>query len=316
MRTRIVFMGTPDFACGILKALSEMPIELVGVVSQPDKKVGRQQQLRKTPVHQLAEELHVPLLQPQKIRTEYEEVLALRPDLIVTCAYGQMIGEEVLQAPRYGCINVHASLLPQYRGGAPIHTAIINGETETGVTIQRMVKKMDAGDILAMKKVPIEWEDTTEILHDKLMVAGAELLKEMLMEYLAGNLVPVAQDERQVSFAWNIQPWQEQIDFSKSGKEIYNQIRGLISWPVGYGRAEGQKLKFWGVRFRPQSSGQSSGTIVGFDEEGMVVAAGDQSVVITELQPEGKKRMSARDFYNGKGREWIGRRFEPVPHHE
>ena len=150
MKTRVLFMGTPDFACGILQALAELPfVELVGVVSQPDKKVGRQQKLQPTPVHALAQQMALPVLQPEKIRTEYAEVLALNPELIVTCAYGQMVPEAVLNAPKYGCINVHASLLPKYRGGSPMHTAIIQGETESGVTIMQMVKKMDAGDMLA-----------------------------------------------------------------------------------------------------------------------------------------------------------------------
>ena len=313
MKTRVLFMGTPDFACGILQALAELPfVELVGVVSQPDKKVGRQQKLQPTPVHALAQQMALPVLQPEKIRTEYAEVLALNPELIVTCAYGQMVPEAVLNAPKYGCINVHASLLPKYRGGSPMHTAIIQGETESGVTIMQMVKKMDAGDMLAVKKVAIEAEDTTEVLHDKLMAAGAALLKECLLDYIEGRITPVPQDEAQVSFAWNITKEQERIDFSKSGWQIYNQIRGLISWPVGYGVIAGQKMKFWGVRYREEKSGKPSGTILGFDETGMQVAAGEGMLIVTELQMEGKKRVSARDFYNGKGKQLIGCQFEAL----
>lgn len=306
-------MGTPEFACGILQALTQLPfVELVGVVSQPDKKVGRQQKLQMTPVHALAEQLGLPVLQPQKIRTDYAEVLDLQPELIVTCAYGQMVPEAVLNAPKHGCINVHASLLPKYRGGSPIHTAIIQGETESGVTIMQMVKKMDAGDMLAVKKVAIDEEDTTEMLHDKLQAAGSALLKECLLDYLEGRITPIAQDETQVSFAWNITKEQEQIDFSQTGRQIYNQIRGLISWPVGYGVIAGQKMKFWGVRYREDETEQPSGTILGFDEMGMLVAAGGAMIVITELQMEGKKRVSAKDFYNGKGKQLIGCRFESV----
>lgn len=313
MKTRVLFMGTPEFACGILQALTQLPfVELVGVVSQPDKKVGRQQKLQMTPVHALAEQLGLPVMQPQKIRTDYAEVLDLHPELIVTCAYGQMVPEAVLNAPKHGCINVHASLLPKYRGGSPIHTAIIQGELESGVTIMQMVKKMDAGDMLAVRKVAIDEADTTEMLHDKLQVAGADLLKECLLDYLEGRITPIAQDETQVSFAWNITKEQEQIDFSKTGRQIYNQIRGLISWPVGYGVIAGQKMKFWGVRYREDKTEQPSGTILGFDGMGMLVAAGGAMIVITELQMEGKKRVSAKDFYNGKGKQLIGCRFEPV----
>ncbi|MCH1940569.1 methionyl-tRNA formyltransferase [Holdemania massiliensis] len=313
MKTRVLFMGTPEFACGILQALTQLPfVELVGVVSQPDKKVGRQQKLQMTPVHALAEQLGLPVLQPQKIRTDYAEVLDLQPELIVTCAYGQMVPEAVLNAPKHGCINVHASLLPKYRGGSPIHTAIIQGETESGVTIMQMVKKMDAGDMLAVKKVAIDEEDTTEMLHDKLQAAGSALLKECLLDYLEGRITPIAQDETQVSFAWNITKEQEQIDFSQTGRQIYNQIRGLISWPVGYGVIAGQKMKFWGVRYREDKTEQPSGTILGFDEMGMLVAAGGVMIVITELQMEGKKRVGAKDFYNGKGKQLIGCRFESV----
>lgn len=306
-------MGTPDFACGILRALSQLPfIELAGVVSQPDKKVGRQQKIQMTPVHALAQELGLTVLQPESIRTDYAQILDLKPQLIVTCAYGQMLPEAVLTAPEHGCINVHASLLPKYRGGSPIHTAIIRGETETGVTIVQMVKKMDAGSMLAKKTVQIDETDTTEILHDKLMAAGSELIQEMLEAYLEGKIMPEPQDEAQVCFAWNISKAQEQIDFSKSGREIYNQIRGLISWPVGYGILDGLKIKFWGVRYRESNSTQASGTILGFDQEGMEVAAGEGIVVITELQPEGKKRITAGDFYNGRGKQLIGKAFEAV----
>ena len=313
MKTRVVFMGTPDFACGILTALSQLDfIELVGVVSQPDKKVGRQQKIRMTPVHALAEELHIPVFQPEKIRTDYQPLLDMKPQLIVTCAYGQMVPEVVLNAPEHGCINVHASLLPKYRGGSPIHTAIIEGETESGVTIMQMVKKMDAGDMFAVKRVPIHREDTTEILHDRLMEAGSTLIKEMLQDYIAGKVKGVPQDESQVTYAWNISKQQEQIDFSQDGLRIYNQMRGLISWPVGYGIIEGQKMKFWSVSYREKNSGKPSGTVLGFDEEGMLVAAGEATIAVRELQMEGKKRVSARDFHNGKGKTLIGHCFEAV----
>lgn len=312
MKPRVVFMGTPDFACAILDSLMKCPVEVVGVVSQPDKKVGRDQQIRETPVHKRANEYLIPVVQPEKIKLDFQAVLDFQPDLIVTCAYGQLVPQEVLDCPKYGCINVHASLLPKYRGGAPIHYAIIKGESQSGVTLMQMVKKMDAGDCIATKTVDIGPNDTTEILHDRLMEAGSCLLQESLMDYLNGKIIPVAQNEKEVSFAWNITKEQEQIDFSKSAHEIYNQIRGLISWPVGYGIVNKQKMKFWAAQLQSQTTNQISGTILGFNEQGMQVAAGGQVLTLSEIQLEGKKRISAKEFYHGKGKTLLGFVFEQV----
>ncbi|MEG1463172.1 MAG: methionyl-tRNA formyltransferase, partial [Anaerorhabdus sp.] len=214
-KPRIIFMGTPQFSCGILETLVEMGENVVAVVTQPDKKVGRKQEIQETPIKIKAKEYGIPVLQPIKIKESIEDVLAFKPDLIVTAAYGQLIPDAILEAPKYRCINVHASLLPKYRGGAPIHMAIINGEKETGITIMYMEKKMDSGDILTQRALPIEIEDTTSDLFEKLELVGKELLKETLPKLLNGEITPISQNEDDVTFAWNISKEQEFISFKR-----------------------------------------------------------------------------------------------------
>ena len=307
---RILFMGTPDFACGILKCLLENHYNVVGVVSQPDKKVGRKQVLTPTPVKSLALSYGLPVFQPFHIKDIYEELKQLDLDCIITCAYGQMIPENILQLAKVRCINVHASLLPKYRGGAPIHKAIINGEKESGVSIMEMVKKMDAGDVCCVKKVDISEEDTMGSLHDKLMQCGTEALLEVIDDVLENKATFVPQDESQVSFAWNISKEEEKIDFSKGGISVYNHIRGLIPSPAGYAILENKKIKFHEVSLLHESSLAPSGEIIGFDGTHLQVSLGELILLISKLQPEGKAKMSAKDFYNGHGKKIIGKRFE------
>lgn len=309
-KQRIIFMGTPVFACGILQRLIDDHYHVVGVVSQPDKRVGRKQELQSTPVKQLAEKYQIPVLQPVHIKEEYEAILDLKPDMIITCAYGQLIPQVLLDAPSFGCINVHASLLPKLRGGAPIHKAIIYGEDVSGVSIMRMVKKMDAGAVCAMVQVKIEEEDTMGSLHDKLMTAGAECLSETLPKLFNDEVEFIEQDERKATFAWNISKEEEMINFNRPVKDVYNHLRGLIPTPAGYAMINGKKMKFHQVAYEAVDPHAKAGTILGFDDNSMKIAALDGVIHVLQLQVEGKGKTTAREFYNGAGRSYIGKEFE------
>lgn len=230
---RIVFMGTPEFAVPVLRGLIDH-YEVVGVVSQPDKEVGRHKVLTETPIKKVALENHIPVFQPIKIREEYEDILALKPDMIVTCAYGQIIPKVILDCPKLGCINVHASLLPKLRGGAPIHKALIDGYDKTGITIMYMDVKMDNGDIISQKELKILDSDNLESLHDKLSVMGRDLLLETLPSIIEGTNQRIVQNEDEVTFAYNIKREEEQIDFSKTSREVFNLIRGLSPVPSAF----------------------------------------------------------------------------------
>ncbi|GMB08510.1 methionyl-tRNA formyltransferase [Thermolongibacillus altinsuensis] len=300
--TRIVFMGTPDFAVPILEQLVKDGYNVVGVVTQPDKPKGRKQQLTPPPVKVKAEQYGIPVLQPTKIREkeQYEQVIALQPDLIVTAAFGQILPKALLDAPKYGCINVHASLLPELRGGAPIHYAILQGKEKTGITIMYMVEQLDAGDILTQVEVPIDERDTVGTLHDKLSEAGAKLLSETIPLLLSGNITPVKQDETKATFAYNIKREQEKIDWSKSGEEIYNHIRGMNPWPVAYTTLQGHVWKIWWGEKVAMPHSARPGTIIAVEEDGIIVATGNETAIkITELQPAGKRKMTATEFLRG-----------------
>lgn len=308
---RVVFMGTPVFARGILESLLENNYNVVGVVTQPDKKVGRKQVIQFSEVKQCAVEHDIPVFQPINIKEDYQQVLDWNPDIIVTCAYGQFVPSVVCDAPKHLSINVHASLLPKYRGGAPIHKVIINGETKTGISIMRMVKKMDAGEVYAMKEVVIGEDDTTEILHDKLMGAGKELLIEMLPDYLAGKITGVAQDESEATVAYNVSKEEEFISFKKEDVHTaYNHIRGLISWPVGYGLLEGKRIKFHEVKKVVVEHSHELGEVVQYKDKAFWIACKGGYVVVSALQPEGKGKMSSEQYYNGAGKNVLHKCFE------
>ncbi len=297
-------MGTPDFAVASLEALLEAGYNVIGVVTQPDRPVGRKQVLTPPPVKEAALRHGLPVLQPEKIKVEeaLEEVLALSPDLIVTAAYGQILPKRLLDAPKHGCINVHASLLPKYRGGAPIHKSIVEGEKESGVTIMYMVEALDAGDMLSKVVVPIEERDTVGLLHDKLAAAGSALLLETIPQLLAGSIEAQPQNHDEATFAPNIKRTDERIDWTRTAEQIYNQVRGLNPWPVAFTSYQGKVWKLWWVeKLVGQAAENEPGTIVAREEDGLIVACGDGAVKITELQPEGKKRMSALDFLRGAG---------------
>ncbi|MBP0724857.1 methionyl-tRNA formyltransferase [Bacillus sp. RG28] len=302
--TRIVFMGTPDFSVNVLRTLIEEKYNVVGVVTQPDRPVGRKRVLTPPPVKVEALKHDIPVFQPEKIRLaeEVEKVLALEPDLIVTAAFGQILPKEILETPKFGCINVHASLLPELRGGAPIHYSIIQGKKETGVTIMYMVEKLDAGDMISKVVVPIEERDHVGTLHDKLSVAGAELLSQTIPNLLNGEINPEKQDESKATFAWNIKREEEKIDWTKTGEEIYNHVRGLHPWPVAYTTLNGDVMKVWWSEKVITSKNAKPGEIIEVEADGFIVSTGnDVAIKITDLQPAGKKRMDAKQYLNGAG---------------
>lgn len=310
---KVVFMGTPDFSVPVLQSLYDEGYNIVGVVTQPDKPKGRKRQLTPPPVKVKAEELNIPVYQPIKIRLEeeYKEILALEPDLIVTAAYGQILPNEILDAPKFGCINVHASLLPELRGGAPIHYSIIQGKSETGVTIMYMVERLDAGDMISKVVVPIEERDDVQSLHDKLSVAGAKLLLETIPQLLNGSITPVAQNHELATFAPNIKREQELINWNNDGEVIYNHIRGLRPWPVAYTILDDIVWKvWWGEKVTSTKRGKP-GEIIDVTKEGIIVATGnDTCISITELQVAGKKRMTFLQYGLGiQKEELIGKTF-------
>lgn len=299
---RIVFMGTPDFSVPVLRQIIEDGYEVVAVVTQPDRPVGRKRVLTPPPVKVEALKHNIPVLQPNKIREkeEIEKVLSYKPDLIVTAAFGQILPNELLEAPEFGCINVHASLLPELRGGAPIHYSILQGKKKTGVTIMYMVEKLDAGDILTQVEIPILDTDHVGSLHDKLSVAGSKLLSETIPLLLAGKITPIKQDDSKATFASNIKREQEKIDWTKDGEDIYNHIRGLHPWPVAYTTLNGDVMKIWWGQKVPSSTSPKSGTVVSIEKDGFIVSTGNTTFIkITQLQPAGKKKMSAEQFLMG-----------------
>ena len=308
---RVIFMGTPVFACSVLEALIEEKYNVVLAVSQPDKPVGRHHQVVSTPVHELADKYGIPVLQPERLREETEKILEYAPDLIVTCAYGQFVPEVILNYPKYGCLNIHPSLLPKYRGGAPVHHAVWNGDTETGVALMEMIKKMDAGKVYAVKRVPIGPDETTEELNLRLMEVSKELIREALPEYLEGNLPGTEQEEEKATIARNISKEDECISFRKEAlHQVYNHIRALIDWPVAYARINNKRLKIYRAEIREGGCTEEPGTVLGFRDGAMEVACTGGILRILELQPEGKKRMKAADFANGAGRALAGSCFE------
>lgn len=302
-RCRIVFMGTPDFAVPILQGLFEN-YDVIAVVSQPDRKVGRDGVTVETPIKKFCKEHNILVIQPEKIQDAEGEIFAWKPDLIVTCAYGQILPVTILQFPRLGCINVHASLLPKLRGGAPIHRAILNGHRKTGVTIMYMDKGMDTGDIISCKEIPISEVDTASTLHDSLSILGRDLLLETLPSILSGTAPRQKQDESKASYAFTIKRSDEKIDFSRTKREIYNKVRGLNHFPGAYCTLNGKILKVWSCYMTENYfPNLFDGQITEIYEDGFGVKVSNGEVVFTEVQLEGKKQMDASSFINGYGRE-------------
>ncbi|MGX6971044.1 methionyl-tRNA formyltransferase [Vagococcus bubulae] len=304
--TKIVFMGTPAFSVPILQGLVDEGYDVIGVVTQPDRPVGRKRVLTPPPVKQAALDLNLPIFQPEKISqsAELENIIALNPDLIVTAAFGQFLPERLLNAPKLGAINVHASLLPKYRGGAPVHYSIINGDKETGVTIMEMIKKMDAGDILAQEASPILDTDDVGTMFDKLSVLGKELLLKTLPLLIEEKISPKKQDEGLVSFSPNISREEEKIDWNKTAQQIDCQVRGMRPWPVAYAMYQDKRWKMWDVTPLPEkTTDKSPGTIILKDKHSLQVACGKSSVLqLNTIQPAGKGQLSVTDFLNGIGK--------------
>lgn len=307
---KVIFMGTPEFCLPILKMLNDN-CNVIGVVTQPDKEVGRKREISFSPVKKLALELGLKVLQPIKIKENYDEIVALNPDIIITCAYGQIVPEVILNIPKYGCINVHASLLPSLRGGAPIHKAIIYGLKETGITIMYMDKGMDTGDMISKCVVKIEDDDTAESLHDKLRDCAVPLLLETLPKIINGTNKREKQDNNKATYAYNVSREEEYVDFNKNSREIYNQIRGLNSWPGAYSILDGKIIKLWASKIYDKKINEKPGTIIKIDKEGMLVKTNDYGILITELQLSGKRKTKVSDFINGiKKEDYIGKKFE------
>lgn len=304
---KIVFMGTPDFSVPVLEALINN-YKVKAVVTQPDKLVGRNGKLAKPPVKILAENNNILVIQLNKIKEQYQEIIDLDPDLIVTCAYGQILPQELLDCPRLGCINVHASLLPKLRGGAPIHRAIIEGYSKTGITIMYMAPGMDDGDIISQKEIDILNTDTASSLHDKLSKLGSELLIETLPSIIEGTNKRTPQNSNEVTFAPTIKPVDERIDFSKTSIQVYNQIRGLNSFPGAYLMLDGKRIKVWeSIVVEDYFPTHLNGEIVKIYNEGIGVKTSNGVIVLTQIQPEGKSKMKAKDFLNGQKESLVGK---------
>ncbi len=296
---KIIFMGTPEFAVPIFKSLAEK-YNIVAVVTQPDKKVGRKQILTPSPIKKISAEYNIPILQPVKIKNEYKEILDYQPDRIVTCAYGQILPEEILNFPKYKCINVHASLLPKLRGGAPIQHAIMDGYDKTGITIMYMDKKMDSGDIISQKETKITKEDNLKTLHDRLSEIGKDLLLETLPNIINGKINPIKQKEEDVTYGYNITKEDEKIDFNKTNIEVNNKIRALNPIPGAYTTLNGKRLKVYKARISDRYYNNTKvGTIVGFEKDGICVVTGTKEIILTEIALEGKKRCLVKDYLNG-----------------
>ena len=313
--TKIIFMGTPAFSVPILNGLVEEGYEVLRVVTQPDRPVGRKKVLTPPPVKEAALEHGIKVLQPEKISgsEEMAELMSLEADLIVTAAFGQFLPEALLEAPKLGAINVHASLLPKYRGGAPVHYSIINGDEKTGVTIMRMVKKMDAGDMLAQESLPISKTDDVGSMFDKLSLLGKEMLLTMLPSFLEGKIEEIPQNEAEVTYSPNISREEEQVSWKKSATLIDCQVRGMRPWPVAFTTYQETRVKLWDVTpLLEEETTEAPGTIIKINKKNFWVASGEGTVLqINELQPAGKGQLKAVEYLNGVGRSMeVGQTFE------
>ena len=298
---KVVFMGTPDFAVGALEAIIQAGHEVTAVVTQPDKPKGRSGQMQFPPVKECAVKYEIPVFQPVKVKDaeSVEELRKFEADIFVVAAFGQILTKEILEMPRLGCVNIHASLLPKYRGAAPINQVIIDGEQETGVTIQQMNEGIDTGDILSKVIVPIDKKETAESLFVKLEEAGANLIVETLEKLDKGEITPVPQDDSQASYVKMMKKSLGKIDWSMDAAAIERLVRGLNSWPSAYTFYEGKSLKLWNCDVLEESCTETAGTIVRVNKDSIDVATGNGVLRILELQLEGKKRMDTKSFLLG-----------------
>ena len=296
---RVVFMGTPDIAATCLKKILADGFEVVGVYTQPDRPKGRGMKMVFPPVKEVAIANNIPVFQPENFREDgtVEQLKALRPDVVAVVAYGRILPQRVLDLVPQGFINIHASVLPQYRGSAPYQWAVLDGLTETGVSAQFMVHAMDAGDVVGVSRTPIGPDETAGQLLDRLAVLGAELLSETLTKYEKKELIPVPQDESKVTMAPMLDKTMCPIDWTKTAQQIHDKVRGLHPWPVATMELQGKKFKVHATKIVPGSG--KPGEILGLTKTGLVIACGDGAIEVTSLQAEGGKRMAAPDYFRG-----------------
>lgn len=298
---KVVYMGTPDFAVGPLEAIIKAGHEVTAVVTQPDKPKGRGKEMAMSPVKECALQYHIPVLTPVKIKAAeaVEELKQYPADIFVVAAFGQILSEEILNMPKYGCINIHASLLPKYRGAAPIQWSIIDGEEETGITIMQMDKGLDTGDILFQKRVAITAEETGESLFDKLALTGAEFVVEALERIEKGDVHPIKQEDEKSSYAKMLSKSVGKIDWTQSAVAIERLIRGLNSWPSAYTTYKGKQLKIWSATVEPHEAGEP-GTVAKVSKDAVYIRTGEGALALKEIQLEGKKRMTTKEFLLGR----------------
>ena len=296
---RVVFMGTPDIAATCLKKILADGFEVVGVYTQPDRPKGRGMKLVASPVKEVAVAANIPVFQPENFREEetVEQLRALKPDVCAVVAYGRILPQKVLDVPISGCINIHASVLPKYRGSAPYQWAVLDGLTETGVTAMYLCREMDAGDIIDVSKTPIEENETAGELLDRLAVLGADLLSKTLTRFENGKVPAVPQDESQVSYAPMLDKTMCPIDWTKTAQQVHNQVRGLHPWPIATMELEGKTFKVHATKI-VEGSGKP-GQVLGLTKTGLRIACGEGAVEILSLQAEGGKRMAAPDYFRG-----------------
>lgn len=297
LKKKIIFMGTPSFSIPVLEMLIEN-YNVIAVVTQPDKEVGRKKEMVFSDVKEVALNSNIKIFQPIKIRNEYTDIIKLKPDIIVTCAYGQILPKEILNAPKYGCINVHASLLPKLRGGAPIHRALIDGYEETGITIMEMDEQMDTGDIITQKSIKILDTDNVGTLHNKLSHLGATLLNKTLPLILEKKVKKVKQKKKDATYANLIKREDELIDFNQKAKDVFNKIRGLDPFPGAYAVLDDLVVKLFDVKLG-NNKGKKVGEIIKVYDDGIGIATKDGEVIVKTIQFSGKRKMFVRNYLNG-----------------
>ena len=296
---KLVFMGTPEISAYVFEKMIEAGYHFVGLVAQPDHPVGRKGIIEKVPTKVVAEKFNIPVFQPEKIRLDYAFIEDIKPDLVITLAYGQIVPQGFLDVPKYGCLNLHGSLLPKYRGASPVQSALINNEKVTGVTLMEMVKAMDAGRMYAKKEIEIAEDDNATSLFNKVKIAASELVLEALPKYINGELKGEEQNEEEVTFCSTIKPEQEKLDLNMTATQLVGWIKGLSDEPGAYLYLNNLKLKIYKAKVIDNSVAAEVGTIVKADKNGLYMQAKDGVISLLEIQKEGKKRMDYRSFING-----------------
>ena len=304
---KVIFMGTPEFSVPVLEKLID-ECNVIGVVTQPDKIVGKNKEKSFSPIKKVAIDNNIKVFQPEKIRREYQEILDMEPDIIITCAYGQIIPEVILNYPKYGCINVHASLLPKLRGGSPLHHAIIDGYDKTGITIMYMDKGMDTGDIIEQTEIKISDSDTVGTIHDKLSILGSTLLIDTLPSIIDGTNKRIKQDNAMATYCHNITHEEEMIDFNKKGRDIFNQVRGMNPYPVSFLKLDNKIFKVYKISYDINNKYQNkqNGEVVVQTKNQLTIKVVDGTIDLLEIKKEGKKKMMIKEYLNGEKEQYEG----------